>query len=34
MLDVWNIVTQGSEYPPCAYVTPRMARELGFPDCA
>lgn len=30
----WRIVTQGSEYPPCRYVTPRMARELGFPTCS
>jgi hypothetical protein len=28
----WRVVTQGSDDPPCAYVTPRMARELGFPD--
>jgi hypothetical protein len=30
----WRIVTQGSDYPPCSYVTRRMARELGFPDCS
>jgi hypothetical protein len=29
----WRIVTQGSDPPPCSYVTPRMARELGFGGC-
>ena len=30
----WRVATQGSDLPPCRYVTHRMARELGFPGCA
>jgi hypothetical protein len=29
----WRVATQGSDLPPCSYVTPRMARELGFDGC-
>lgn len=29
----WRVATQGSDLPPCSYITPRMARELGFEGC-
>jgi hypothetical protein len=29
----WRVATQGSDLPPCSYITPRMAHELGFEGC-
>jgi hypothetical protein len=29
----WRVATQGSDLPPCSYITPRMAHELGFVGC-